>query len=367
MSDWHGCRGLVWLFTMLLIPLALGADQWRQTLDRAALLHGQGSLVEAVLVAEQAAKEARSAGASEGDVEMVEFQQSLFEIDAGRFPQAAAHIEPIFRQREVRLGPKHPKTLLAKVYLGQSFAMMGDIDRGLSFLGPASKEMMEVMGPDAPEVWAARASFGIALADAGAFERADKALSSVVSHARKQSPRDDGFVSGLIGHLAMAKAMRNEPKKAERLVREAIEMRTNAGLLEHPRTIPLYMTLGQIELVLRRPESALVVLERGRTLARKFWTPDHPELTSLYASLGLARLRTGDVRGAEEPLRKALALTEATLGPSHPTAGAILAMLAEFMERQNRSEEARQLQTRSREIMTNTNNTVSVWSLRDAR
>lgn len=105
--------------------------------------------------------------------------------------------------------------------------------------------MLEVLGPDAPEVWAARASFGIALADAGAFEQAEKTLSNVVSHARKQSPRNEGFVSGLIGHLAMVKAMRSEPKKAERLVREAIEMRRNAGLLEHPRTIPLYMTLGR--------------------------------------------------------------------------------------------------------------------------
>lgn len=357
----------VWALALLLVSSAEGAEKWLDTLNRASILHEQGFVLEAVRVTEQAATEARAAGAAEPDIETIEFQQGLFEIDAGSLVQAAARIEPIFRQREKRLGSMHRQTLLAQLTLGQTYAMMGDVNRGLPLLGPAMRDLAAQLGPDAPEVWAAKTSFGIALTDAGAYDKADQVLTSAASHARKRAAGQEGLVSGIIGHLAMLKAMQNKPKQAERLVREALEMRENAGLLEHPRTIPIYLTQGQVELVLRRPQSAMVALEKARVLAQKFWPPDHPELTTLYAAFGLARLRSGDVKGAEEPLRRALALTEKTLGPNHPTAGAILAMLAEFMQRQNRIEEARRLESRSRDVIANADRTVSVWSLRDTR
>jgi len=357
-----------WTLIVSLAEPAAGQEKWLESLHRATALHREGHSVQAARICEEATKQARAGAASDADLELIQFQQALIEIDAGNPRQSAARMEVIWRSRQNRLGPLHPETLVAQLFLGQAYAMTGDLNQGLSLLGPVARDLPRLLGADAPEVLVAEAAFAIALSDAGAPEKADKILSATVARIRKSPVGRENILSVMLGHLGTLKAMQHDTGQARRLVREALEIRRKAAILDHPRSIALYQTLGQAEIIAGRPKAALAALDEALVLAGRFWPPEHSERGALYVSLGLARLKSGDLAGAEEPLRKALSITEAALGPNHETVGGILAMQAELMRRQHRRDEARRLEARSREVFRQSQSqTVSVWSLTDSR
>jgi len=189
--------------------------------------------------------------------------------------------------------------------LGRAYAGVGDLSRAISVLRSAFEETRK------PPVDARGViRFGVYLAsaytDQGRFADAEAVLADVLDV--EESIADPIARTRLAWAMARTYAEQGRLRLAERYMGEVV-----ARLEETEHTLLLgraHAVLGGILVDQRRPAEADAHLERAGELMRDAGAA--PELATLSADRGRAALIAGDVEGAREAARRALAETEAT-------------------------------------------------------
>src|SRR6185437_19291 len=187
--------------------------------------------------------------------------------------------------------------------LGRAYAGVGDLSRAISVLRSA---FVETRKPPVDARGVIR--FGVYLAsaytDQGRFADAEAVLADEV----EESIADPIARTRLAWAMARTYAEQGRLRLAERYMGEVV---AQLGETEHTLLLGrAHAVLGGILVDQRRPAEADAHLERAGELMRDAGAA--PELATLSADRGRAALIAGDVEGAREAARRALAETEAT-------------------------------------------------------
>ena len=290
------------------------------------------------------------------------FQQSLRWFQTGEYLLARDGFARAWKQLEAARGPLDPDAIDARIFYGQILTMTGEAMDAMTVLGPVSNG-------DSRKAKIARASFALALRQAGQFSRAIGILTALVRSFPPSSPEDLIHLGRMHSELAVCLAYSRHFREAETHAREARRLLDASGQPPMPHHASVDTILGQIFLLSNRDAEAYAMLSKAREEARPFWNENHPELAILEGALGLLAFRMGRYGEAERRTRASLASMEKLLGPGHPEVGAISHQLSLVLKKQKRGDESREWAARSRSILERARVApkVSAWSWREVK
>ncbi|MEX1363892.1 MAG: serine/threonine-protein kinase [Nannocystaceae bacterium] len=116
---------------------------------------------------------------------------------------------------------------------------------------------------------------------------------------------------------AIAHARDGDHDHAVRLHEQSVALLVDTLGSPHPMTIAATGNLGAALNYAGRPSQAEARLLEAIAAARAAWGDDHPRTALLLGTLGLARLRQGDLEGAQQHLRRSYEIRLDTLGSRH--------------------------------------------------
>jgi len=120
---------------------------------------------------------------------------------------------------------------------------------------------------------------------------------------------------------------------------------------EHPDSVSLLQTLGDVRFLLRDSKRAHETWSEAIQLARRTLRSEHPVLIELLQRLGLAAFSQGNLADARELRQAAFAVAERSLAPCHPTFTAVLWDIAISRQFEGSYSEAGRLYRRSQTIL----------------
>lgn len=147
-----------------------------------------------------------------------------------------------------------------------------------------------------------------------------------------------------INHLGLTLSRAGDPEGAEAALREALEIHRELTRIRpdsHPplRHASTLSNLGNLLVTRDRAQEALAHLEEAVGILEPH--PDRDRVRALSLNvLGTARLRTGDLDGAEQAFRASSELRRNALGPDHPDLANSLHSLAGLLQGTERPDEA---------------------------
>ena len=129
--------------------------------------------------------------------------------------------------------------------------------------------------------------------------------------------RRHGDVATNLNNQAGLLANLNRPEEAERMYREALELRSEVSGADDVHTSYVYNNLGVFLTHQGKADEACDLLAKAHDIAREQLGPS-PTTAIFQANFGRACLAAGNSRAAEEELRGAIALYSEKVGAGHP-------------------------------------------------
>lgn len=288
------------------------------------------------------------------------FNEAQTWMAAGEFAKARDGFAVCWKEFEAQRGPGDQATVDARIFHGQLLTMTGRPDLAMNVLGP----MLETPGRGG---LIASGSFALALRQSGQPDRAIKLLRKSLARFPVEGPEDYIHLGRFHSEISVSLAYLKRYREAEEQARTALRVLDRANLPAAPHRPCLLTILGQVYLLSGRDNEAGPILAEAEQAAKPYWSIWHPEMAILQGAMGILALRQGRLDEAESRTRNSLAAMEKLLGPDHGEVGMIARQLAEILKKQRRKSEARQLETRAREIFRRIDkqaDPVSVWSFR---
>jgi len=160
-------------------------------------------------------------------------------------------------------------------------------------------------------------------------------------YLRRQLPDPDGSRrTQVLAELAMSLREAGDLGRAHETLQQAItlsERNRGSGSIGYAR---LMTNLGRVELAAGNLDAAKAYFERSLALHRDLLGPHHQEVASAMIDLAAAHLWMDELRQAEQQVRDAVRIYEATVPTLYPDRVMANVNLAEILVRQGRLEEA---------------------------
>lgn len=224
--------------------------------------------------------------------------------------------------------------------LGRVHGKLGSFERAAELLEEALRTELASGRGDGPAAAAMRthlAEVRLAQADGASAERL---LREALEIRRRFAGETSLEVASTLNDLGVAMRMRDDAAAAEPLLRDAL-----AILDARPAEAPVLaaqarVNLGEVLVDLGRYEAAEVPLREGVRLLEGLGGPAHPDLASAQRALASLLARLGRFAEAEPLQVAALALRRELYGAAHPLVAQVLNDLAYLQEMQGNFEGA---------------------------
>ncbi|TSA14961.1 MAG: CHAT domain-containing protein [Betaproteobacteria bacterium] len=232
----------------------------------------------------------------------------------GDYPSAEALLRRSLRILEKSLGKQHQDTATT----------LSNLSRVLDVQGKFGETTAGAAGEDTKQL-SARAQ---ELIDRGQYQEAESLHYQVVAIHERTLGREHPTTATSLSNLGNVLYLQGKSKEAEAVHRRALAIREKVLGADHPDTATSMNNLANV--LQEQGKDALLAPSEGRAQAQSNLQA-YTETESLF--------------------RKALAVQERTLGPSHPATANTLNNLSTYLDRRGRSQEAEPLQRRALDIL----------------
>ncbi len=186
-------------------------------------------------------------------------------VGQGKWRESAPVFEEALVLSRRQLGPKHMRSIAALNALGNVQMMLGD------------------------------------------EEGAETLLQEAVVYAREASPQDVQLSHALAG-LSALRLRQGKPEEALPFAEEALDVTLKVDREEGVETAMMYQNVGQIHRAAMRPERALPLLRKARSIYEHAQATTDPRYASLLSQEGLALMDDGKFVQAESDMKHSIAL-----------------------------------------------------------
>lgn len=246
----------------------------------------------------------------------------------GRLDEAHEMLEQTLTLRRRLVGPVSSEEASTLNNLAVVFGRLGDPRRQVALFRESLAMDVAARKADHPNVAATMANLAHTLAILGEIEEAERLM------RQSQAMRDrvfgaDHVVSAYFAcKLGWIALQAGRVEEAVRRIREGLARIERAVGPGHVFEAISRADLGEALIAAEQPEQAQVELARARELTLSLHGPKHQLLVDILERLSRARLRGGDVHGAQDAARDALRTAEITMPTTHWKAGVAKAALA---------------------------------------
>jgi serine/threonine protein kinase/Tfp pilus assembly protein PilF len=235
---------------------------------------------------------------------------------AGQLGKALALYEQVLVKRKDKFGRDHPETLTCMSNLGNGYLTTGQVHRAVALLEQVLALQKEKLGADHPNSLTSMNSLACAYRDAGQIDKAIALHEQALTKMKEKLGPDHPDTLNSMDNLANAYRIAGQSGKATALHEQALaKFKATLGA-EHPRTLVctsrLARSLAQCDDPrLHDPARAVQLARTATNLAAKL-NRDRGrfgnELGKFWSTLGVARYRAGDKKGALEALDRSMQL-----------------------------------------------------------
>jgi len=237
--------------------------------------------------------------------------------NAGRLPEARAHLDEAIRILDAAPGPRRPTLANALSALGLLHRREGRLEDARDTLQRALAASEELLGPDHQTTATILNNLGLTRQSLGEYGVARELLTRALAiHERNHGP-DHPFVGGTLSNLSDLVRTQGDLAGALPLVERSVSIAEKAYGPAHRDTGTAVNSLGSILLALREYDRARAAFERAVAIYTKALGPSHAYVAYPYANLGDVYRETEDFRRAVEHYQRSLEIREAAFGPVH--------------------------------------------------
>ena len=321
----------------------------------AALLAGVGIAgVGAVIWQAQRAERERV----RADAERVRAERALLESESvsdflmglfeGQHPSIAMGNEPTAREL-IERGRLRAEQLTGQPIvrarlldtIGRVYYGLGDFSRAEPLLREALDVRQRALGPSHADVAASLHHLASLLQDKGVFPEAEQHYTRALSLRRDLLGARDPQVADTLGRYGLlVLRAHNDDKRAEALIREAVDVLRGAHGDQHPRVAAMLNTLAAVPDSRGDYAQSEQLLRQALEIQRQYLGQLHPSAIDTLANLAATLAAKGDPAAGERTMREAIDLTRRVFGARHAEVATGLNNLASMLMRQGRLDEA---------------------------
>ncbi len=249
---------------------------------------------------------------------------------------------------ERQLGPDHVETATATNNLAMLLLEAGDLTGARALMNKALATSARQLGWEHPSVAIDLNNLGRVLHEIGDLGNARRRLEQALEIQEKTLPSDHPSLAGTLVNLGGVLRDLGLHAEAEEHLSRALEIQTRTLGEDHPQIACTLGSLGMIARFQGEAQKAGELFGRAAEIRRR-----HPEPIGLGIALNNLACEPppdGDSGSAEQNLRRAIALTEQTLGSDHPDLVTLLINLATHLEAARQFREAVELTTRALDL-----------------
>jgi eukaryotic-like serine/threonine-protein kinase len=260
--------------------------------------------------------------------------------------------EPLFREA-VRLNREVPDASAAD--LAGSLQRLGDLlfrDGRLDEASMVLHEAIELatLANDQPLLANALNDLGLTEHERGDYSAAERLHRNALEVRRGALGDRHARTAASLNNTARALARLNRGHEAEALYREALEIYRDTLGPEHTQVANTLTNLGTLLSERGEHDEAIELLTEALRIKRHRLGDEHPSVANGLNDLGALHAREGRLDRAADMFREALVLRERALGPDHPHVAVSLNNISYVLFEERRFEEALPLRRRAFEI-----------------
>jgi serine/threonine protein kinase len=230
----------------------------------------------------------------------------------GRHAEALKLNEETLALRKAKLGPDHPNTLRSMNNLAMSYFALGRYAEALKLHGETLARYKAKLGLDHPDTLNSMWGLAMSYFALGQHANSLKLYEETLAQYKVKLGPDHPSTLGIMVHLANNYAILGRHAEALKLFEEALALRKAKLGPDHPAMRRSMNALARFlatasDLKFRDPPRAVELASKAAELS-----PTNPDFRD---TLGGARYRTGDWKGAIADLEKAISLRN----PDHPS------------------------------------------------
>jgi serine/threonine-protein kinase len=240
-------------------------------------------------------------------------------------------------------GPEHPEIAATLNEIGFAEEVQGRLEAAEARLQEALTMRRALLGPEAPEVAETLTRLGIVAFEKGEQKIAEQYFRDSLSLYSRRGLQDTPQAAEVMNELASLLAYVGRYDEAARLLNDAIRIERAAFGDDYPRVIMATHNLAyvlQMQGEFAQAESLFVEADEQ---LRRVLGPEHPYTIDALSNYGRFLRRKGDVAGAEKVLREVLDLNLKVRGPAHANVGTSQVNLAILLHDAARLSEAETL------------------------
>ncbi len=238
--------------------------------------------------------------------------------DQGRYHDAELIFRQVLTERERRLGPEHPETLVARHRLAGVLDDQGLYAEAESQYRDVLKLEEKVLGPEHPGTLGTLNNLANLLFEQGKYAEAEKEYRDVLTLKEKVLGPDDPSTFKTKGNLASA--LDEEGKYSEAIAEDHELLNRQEKVLgpEDPDTLVTRSNLADSLAQTGRYAEAEAENREVLKLREKVLGPEHPDTVISRCYLAEALTQEGKYVEAASEYRIALTIREKVLGAEHP-------------------------------------------------
>ena len=250
-------------------------------------------------------------------------------IDRGDYDEAERLLLQSERVDSAHLGPGHPNLSHVHNNLGTVHYHRREYAEASESWERAYDIAVAASGEGSIHTGVLLMNLGIAADELGDLDGALKRYAEAESVFAARVGRDHPRVAHVVQNRAstLSRAGRND--EALQAYREALRIYTAVHGEDHGSVGEAHFKVGNVLSDLRRLDEGLEHYERSREIIARHQGTAHPLYGVLLHNIGIALLKAGDAGTALRMHRAALAIVQATYGPSHAETAAVLLGITE--------------------------------------
>jgi serine/threonine-protein kinase len=248
----------------------------------------------------------------------IESHAGQLEIRAGKYAEAQQRLQRVVDRLVEVLGPDHPDVITTRGTLAQALDSLGKPDEAEAEYRIVVAMKEQRLGAQHPSTGLARLNLAVTLFTQHRLEEAEREYVAAREVLETALGPDHPQVAFARGNLAHVYELQERFAEAEAEHRATLAIKIKAFGADHPRVSTTRSGLatslssqGKFEEAEKEAREALRVIEQAQG-------PDHPDVAKLRCNVAYVLQQMKRYPEAVAELRRAKKVIEAQLGPDHP-------------------------------------------------
>jgi serine/threonine-protein kinase len=265
--------------------------------------------------------------------------QGRLHSDLGQFERAEALLRDALARYRQALGEPHVEVATTLSDLGFMLTRAADYPAAERVQREALAMRRQLFGDEHADVADSLDKLGMILRNQGNYAAAEPLLSEALALRRRLLPATHPQLAHNLSDLALVRSDLGEYDSAEALYRESLALIARVHGAQHPHVATVMNNLARLLQTRRRFDEAQPLLRQALVIRRAGLGDQHHAVAMNLNDLGQVLAEGGDLAGAEDHYRQALA----TYAPDHPWRAATVLNLGRIAESRGSFAEAERL------------------------